>query len=166
MSAPRHTAPAMAPTHRLLAAGLVALGMSTAHAGGDHPRSRAPLLPLYQQECGACHVAYAPALLPAPSWQRLMSQLPRHFGTDASLDAASTRAITAWLADNAGGARRVAEAPPDDRITRASWFVREHRKVGATSGALPAVRSAANCAACHPAAEQGDFDEHAVRIPR
>ncbi|MCK7499838.1 MAG: hypothetical protein MZW92_62670 [Comamonadaceae bacterium] len=29
-----------------------------------------------------------------------------------------------------------------------------------------AVASAANCAACHPRADQGDFDEHDVSIPR
>jgi hypothetical protein len=31
-------------------------------------------------------------MLPAASWQRLMGNLPRHFGTDASLDAATTAA--------------------------------------------------------------------------
>ena len=30
-----------------------------------------PLLPKYQQECAACHVAYPPGMLPADSWQRL-----------------------------------------------------------------------------------------------
>ena len=30
----------------------------------------------------------------------------------------------------------------------------------------PAVKSASNCAACHTRADQGDFDEHTVRIPR
>jgi hypothetical protein len=30
----------------------------------------------------------------------------------------------------------------------------------------PAVKNAANCAACHTAAEQGDFRERNIRIPR
>ena len=46
------------------------------------------LLPAYVQECGSCHVPYPPGLLPNESWQRLMANLPQHFGTDASLDAA------------------------------------------------------------------------------
>jgi mono/diheme cytochrome c family protein len=28
------------------------------------------------------------------------------------------------------------------------------------------VKSAANCIACHTQADQGNFDEHTVRIPR
>lgn len=127
---------------------------------------RAPLLPLYQQECAACHVAYPPALLPAPSWRRLMGGLPQHFGTDASLDAPTAAHITTYLAANAGTSRRGREEPPQDRITRSAWFVREHREVAAASWKLPQVKSAANCAACHTTANQGVFNEHAVRIPR
>ena len=29
-----------------------------------------------------------------------------------------------------------------------------------------AARNAANCAACHTQSDQGDFNEHNVRIPR
>jgi hypothetical protein len=133
---------------------------------GTHDRGRVTLAPLYQQECGACHLAYPPQLLPAPSWQRLMAGLARHFGTDASLDGATAHTLATWLAANAGRSRRGAETPPDDRITRAAWFAREHRELAASTWKLPAVGSAANCAACHPAAGQGEFDEHAVRIPR
>ena len=64
---------------------VLALMAASAHADSD---SRVPLLPAYVQECGSCHVAFAPGLLPAASWQRLMADLGRHFGSDASLDAA------------------------------------------------------------------------------
>jgi hypothetical protein len=98
-----------------------------------------------------------------------MANLPRHFGTDASLDAASTQEITAWLLQHAGTSKRVKREPappPQDRISRADWFVSKHREVAASTWALPAVKSAANCAACHPGAEQGDFSERNIRIPR
>ena len=50
-----------------------------------------PVLPRYQQECAACHIAYPPRMLPAESWRRVLNGLPNHFGTDASLDAESVR---------------------------------------------------------------------------
>ena len=56
-----------------------------------------PLLPTYRQECSACHLAYPPGMLPAASWQRLLSGLPRHFGTDASLDPATLKAALKHL---------------------------------------------------------------------
>lgn len=135
------------------------------HADG-HRVSTVPRLPAYQQECGACHVAYPPGMLPAASWQRLMDNLPRHFGSDASLDAATARQVAAYLAANAGTFKRVREAPPQDRITRSTWFVRKHDEVPAAAWRSPAVKSPANCNACHAQANEGDFDEHRVRIPR
>lgn len=60
---------------------------------------------LYQRECGDCHVAYAPRLLPAADWRHILGALDRHFGVDASLDAATTNSIASWLDANAGRAR-------------------------------------------------------------
>jgi Dihaem cytochrome c len=130
---------------------------------------RVQLSPKYQQECAACHLAYPPGMLPAPSWQRLMNTLPQHFGTDASLDAASVRQIGDWLQAHAASGRwaqRDGASPPEDRITRSAWFLREHREIGAAIWARPSVKSPSNCAACHTRADQGDFDEHDIRIPR
>jgi hypothetical protein len=137
-----------------------------AWAEGDSPGLRVPLHPTYQQECASCHVAYAPGLLPVESWQRLMNDLPHHFGVDASLDAASTKTLSAWLAANAGASRRARAAPPGDRITKAAWFLREHGEVSAATWKRTSVKSPSNCSACHAQADQGDFDEDRVRIPR
>src|SRR5512146_2667484 len=52
---------------------------------------------LWQTECGSCHVAYPPRLLPAESWRAVMSGLDKHFGSDASLDPAAVREIGAFL---------------------------------------------------------------------
>ena len=149
---------------------LALLAAATAHAEDDERTGRAarlPLLPKYQQECAACHLAYPPGLLPPASWQRLMSGLEHHFGTDASLDAASTAQITRWLTANATSERRSGrDTPPEDRITRSRWFVHEHDEIGAAVWKRASVRSPANCAACHVGAERGDFSEHTVRIPR
>jgi diheme cytochrome c len=126
----------------------------------------APLLPTYAQECAACHIAFPPRMLPAESWHRLLSNLPRHFGADASLEPATVKELATWLAASAGTDRRVREAPPEDRITKSAWFVRKHGDVAAGVWRRPAVKSAANCNACHTQAAEGDFNEHTVRIPR
>jgi nitrate/TMAO reductase-like tetraheme cytochrome c subunit len=124
------------------------------------------LLPAYQQECAACHVAYPPTLMPAASWARIMGNLSKHFGTDASLDEAKGKELSGWLAAHAGTYKRVSEEPPQDRITRTAWFVRKHNEVSAAAWKLPAVKSAANCGACHTSADKGDYSERNIRIPR
>lgn len=126
----------------------------------------AQVLPLYKQECAACHTAYPPGLLPAPSWQRVMRGLDAHYGTDASLEPAQVQQITGWLVANAGTYKRVREEPPQDRLTRSAWFARKHREVDAAVWQRASVKSAAQCSACHTQADKGLFDEHQVRIPR
>jgi hypothetical protein len=56
---------------------------------------------LYLEECGACHFAYQPGLLPRESWQGIMLGLEDHFGESAELDAESSSKISAYLAENA-----------------------------------------------------------------
>lgn len=137
-----------------------------ASAAADGRLMPAQVLPIYKQECAACHMAYPPGMLPASSWQRLMTGLDRHYGTDASLEPAQVQQVSGWLQANAGTYKRVREAPPEDRITRSAWFVRKHREVDAAVWQRVSVKSAAQCTACHAQAEQGNFDEHQVRIPR
>lgn len=137
-----------------------------AAADGDSRAAKLPLLPSYKAECAACHIAYPPGLLPAASWQRLMTQLPHHFGTDASLDAATVAALSTWLSANAAEGRRAAQPPAEGRITRSAWFIRKHDEVPAATWKRPSIKSASNCMACHGGADRGDFNEHNVRIPR
>ena len=146
----------------LLAVGVV----SSAHA--DAVDARVTPLPQYQQECAACHMAYPPGLLPAASWQHLMGTLNKHYGTDASLDEASTRSISGWLKSNAGTYKRVSEAPPQDRITQSAWFLRKHRDGEVPTGVWKraSVGSPSNCVACHAQAAQGNFNERDIKIPR
>lgn len=142
---------------------LLACLLAPAAAMADRPLPAPP--PLVKEECGACHVPYSAALLPPESWARLMGGLDRHFGTDASVDPRLAKQIADWLAANAGG-KRAQVAPPEDRITRAAWFERKHRKVASSAWTLPSVKGASNCAACHPGSPQGDFNERDLRVPR
>lgn len=151
---------------QLALAGVLSLLALAPPAHADGPRLQSgPVLPAYRQECGSCHLAYPAGLLPASSWRRLMDGLEQHFGTDASLDAATTRQIDAWLQQHAATGGRTAQAPPQDRITQSSWFERKHRRIEAAVWQHANVKSAANCAACHAGAAQGDFDDDRIQMP-
>ena len=147
-----------------LAAGLGLAALSAAHADSGRMLPR-DMPASYTQECAACHTAYPPAMLPARSWQRIMTGLDQHYGTDASLDATTVRQLSAWLQAHAGTYKRVAEEPPEDRITRSAWFERKHRQIEPATWKLPSVNSAANCAACHAGADRGDYDDDNLQFP-
>jgi nitrate/TMAO reductase-like tetraheme cytochrome c subunit len=119
----------------------------------------------WQAECGSCHVTYPPSMLPAESWRAVMSGLDKHFGTDASVDAKTAAEIGAFLEKNAGRSRWTA-AKPTLRVTETRWFQHEHDEVSAVVWKSPKVKTPSNCAACHSGAEQGNFDDDDVRIPR
>ena len=121
---------------------------------------------VYTQECGSCHLAFPPNLLPKASWQRVMNGLDKHYASDASLDAATQKQIDTWLQTYGGQGKRAREEPPQDRITRSAWFERKHREVSAATFKRASIKSPANCTACHRDAAQGDFEEDRVRIPK
>lgn len=149
---------------------------STAWADGNANLAPAASNLKWKNECSACHMAYPPALLPERSWRKMMTGLGTHFGQDASLDAATAKEITDFLANNsaerAGGKRAkkltgslgLSETPL--RISEMAWFVREHDEIAPQVWKRPKIGGAANCNACHQGAEQGNFSEHQIRIPR
>lgn len=152
---------------RFVVFGFVAIGvLGGANAIADSNRHTAAASdPIWKAECGSCHIAYPPSLLPAESWRAVMAKLDKHFGVDASVDAKTAEEIGGFLEQNAGRSRGTS-AKPTLRITETRWFLREHDEVGAAVWKNPKVKTPANCAACHVGAEQGHFDEHSVRLPR
>lgn len=122
--------------------------------------------PQLKEECGSCHIVYPPNMLPAASWRALMANLNKHFGSDASLDAATQRELSILLQKEAGSNAGEASAKPVLRITETRWFQHEHDEVSARTWRNPKVKSPANCGACHTQAEQGKFNEHDIRMPR
>jgi hypothetical protein len=148
----------------------------TAAAQMEKPSSPGNPAAMWKAECSSCHMAYPPGLLPERSWRRLMAELEKHFGQNASLDPAATNAILGYLVENSaerGTNRRSARflrAIPTGatplRITENPYFIREHDDVSPEVWKLPNVGSPANCNACHTDAEQGSFSERNIRIPR
>lgn len=135
-------------------------------ACADGAKKPAPTNPVWQEECGSCHIAYPPRFLPAESWQQLMGSLEDHFGTDASIDAGTAATIEAFLTRNAKRSKtdtRATDAPL--RITEGRWFRREHDEIAAAKWKSAAIGSAANCGACHREADKGSFRERDIRIP-
>lgn len=144
--------------------GVFAVFMLVAHEAFAKDGQFAATSPNYRAECGSCHVAYPPALLPAGSWQGILNGLGKHFGTDASVDAKPLAELRAFLDSNAGRDRRASAGTPGLRITETDWFRREHREVPMATWKGAAVKSPANCAACHTGAESGDYSERGIRV--
>jgi hypothetical protein len=155
----------------LLFASVVLLGgmMSVAHADDDDDEGGHKSVvsnAKWQAECGSCHVAFPPRLLPAESWRAVMSGLDKHFGSDASLEAPDATEIGAFLEKHASKRKHESTATPLLRITETRWFKREHREVAESVWNNPKVKSPANCAACHIRAESGDYRERNIKVPR
>lgn len=153
--------------HALRRAALLALALPLAGAAlADGPRLGAASHPLYQQECGSCHVPYPPRLLPAASWNAVMDGLSTHFGNDASLTDQEAATIRQFLNTNAGRGAAQKDDKPMLRITETPWFVHEHsEEMPASVFRRKEVGSASNCGACHTQAAQGRYNEHDIRIP-
>ena len=117
---------------------------------------------VYKAECGSCHVAYPPALLGAGTWREIMRGLDRHFGTDAALGDSAHAQVRAYLEAGAGGPRREVRTL---RISDAAWFRKEHGEVNAAAWQSAAVKSPANCGACHRQADAGNYGERSLRVP-
>lgn len=143
---------------------LMMLVTAKINADDDEENYRIPApIPSYQEECGgACHIAFPPKMLPANSWEQIMKSLEQHFGSNATLDSDIGKGIALWLKANAS---HKAKTPPENRITRTKWFIHEHREISDNIWQRSAIRTAANCSACHINAAHGQFEEDGIHIP-
>lgn len=158
---------------RTMAAALLAMTGVAAPAQQAGPRTPEAA---WRSECTSCHMAYPPGYLPERSWRLLLSGLEKHFGADASMDAALLKAVTQYLMENSAersGDRRasrflqsIAAGAAPLRITETGYFKRKHDEVAPQIWQRPKVGGPSNCVACHSGAEKGDFSERNVRIPR
>lgn len=137
------------------------LGSTMAHADGG--KFSVPNNPKWKEECGSCHIAYPPQLLTGENWQRLMGGLDKHFEANAMLNPKDNQEILDFLQRHAG--RSGKNSASSLRISDTPWFTREHREVSNNTWYDPAVKSRANCTACHVNAERGDWSERGVKIP-
>jgi hypothetical protein len=131
--------------------------------------------PLYREQCGACHFAYQPELLPSGSWRRLLSGLSDHFGNPVTLDPKAGKAIGQYLEAHAADrssaeratkiVRSLGTATPL-RITEVPYIRHKHEEIPAEVFRRPSVGSLSNCTACHTTAASGIYEDDNVRIPK
>lgn len=130
----------------------------------------------YAKECGSCHFAYSPGMLPARSWERMMSRLDRHFGESLGLDGPVAAAIGRYLAQNAAdrspyaGSKVLMESIPEEltpariqAVPRLRTAHRVMREVIARNFRVK-VRTLVNCDGCHQRAAAGDFSLAELRV--
>ncbi|NEX20167.1 cytochrome C [Thiorhodococcus mannitoliphagus] len=176
----------------VLSLGSVSLAFSDSDDDDEHERNggwlspRADVAPVYNsiyaEECGACHMAYQPGLLPANAWAQIMNPaaLTDHYGDDASLSEALRAELAAYLTDNASDfssrTRSRAFAVSLDsgdnsgeslpRISTTAYFVRKHDELSPRMVKdNPEVGSFSQCNRCHQGATKGIYNEDQVRIP-
>ena len=131
--------------------------------------------PVYTENCGACHFAYQPGLLPSGSWEKILAGLSDHFGESIELDSESAKTISAYLRANSANysswklslkiMKRLGNQAPL-RITEVPYIRREHHEVQQKVLNRESIGSLSNCAACHTSAEKGIYDDDNVTIPR
>jgi len=138
---------------------------------GDYGYSSANQNPVYLDECGSCHMAYPPQLLPGASWQKIMQGLEDHFGENAEIDATTGESLENYLVQASSFRsyhkmfRNLGNQAPL-RITELPYFIHEHDEIPSRFiQANDKVSSLSQCNACHQAAERGQFDEDDVIIP-
>ena len=127
---------------------------------------------VYQEECGACHLAYPTGFLPAKSWQKILSSLDDHFGENAELDKETQGILESYLSQQGMRKsrfnrllRNFPKGTPT-RITELPYFKHKHREIPkkwVTNN--PKVGSFSQCDKCHQGAAKGNFEEDDVRIP-
>lgn len=130
----------------------------------------------YIKECGSCHFAYQPDLLPSASWEGLMSGLDKHFGENAELSAETQKTLLAYLTSHAAEksnswyavkfmkSLKAGVAPT--KISEIPYFIKEHREIPKKLIAENIdVKSISFCDKCHTDADTGGYSEHKLNIP-
>jgi len=157
-----------------------ASGGNSLFASERHTGHRPGVLPVqnqvYAEECGACHFAYPPGLLPAKNWKKIMTNLSNHFGDNAELEPAVEQALLSYAMENAADRalqkrsvkimRSLKGREASLRITELPYILHKHHEIPKRFIQGNAdVGSLSNCTACHTLGEKGIFEEHSVKIP-
>lgn len=139
---------------------------------------RGPALPdnsLWREECGACHLAFHPSLLPARSWKLMMQEQASHFEEDLYLEQDTVKEIETFLVENAAeqglteAAWKINRSIPKTetllRITETPYWIKKHQDISDVVWKHPKVNGKVDCAGCHLDAEAGTFEDAAMHLP-
>jgi hypothetical protein len=139
--------------------------------GGFAPASDAT----YRNECGSCHFAYLPGMLPARSWKAVVEGSANHFGESLSLPAATAQAIERYLVEHAAdrsdyrGSKLMLSRLADDatpvRITALPLMRLRHVVIRKLQSDGRVEAKLANCDSCHEKAATGSFAYSQIVVP-
>jgi len=178
-SVPAHTLLGVAIVVAAASWGLVMFGGHLKKTPEEtHVAFTGPPLPqneTWNTECGDCHLAFHPSLLPVRSWQRLLDEQNDHFGEELMLDQETIDELLAYSKANSAEQEATeaawrfnttiptSEAPI--KISATGYWKRKHQDIPDAVWKRPDIRSKTNCNACHLDAKQGWFEDAAMRIP-
>ena len=103
---------------------------------GEHHRQRGARQPdaamakapaVWKTECGSCHMAFPPGMLPATAWKKQMDTLQQHYGSNATLDAAD-EAIRDFLQLASAANRQPVPASKPGEPSTAWWHELRYRQ--------------------------------------
>ena len=130
----------------------------------------------YAEECGACHFAYQPGLLPSASWEKVMTSLEDHFGENAELEPEEQKVLTDYLIKQAAEfssykrstkiIRSLKKNKTPLRITEIPYIIKKHDELtSAMVTGNPEVKSLSYCDNCHTKAITGSYAEDDIIVP-
>jgi len=130
----------------------------------------------WETECGECHLAFHPTLLPARSWKLMMEQQHKHFDEDLDYDEETVAEILHFLITNASESglteaahkidKSVSKSNAPLRITETRYWKKKHEEIEDRYWKAKEVKSKTNCAACHLDAKTGWFEDSNMRLPK
>lgn len=130
----------------------------------------------WKDECASsCHSAFYPSLLPARSWEKILSRPADHYGDNVALDENSLKEILDFLLKSSAehgtteSSRKMlysihADEVPE-RITDVAYWKYKHDDISEDVYKRKTITSKSNCIACHPGAEVGSFEDEDIKIP-
>ena len=130
---------------------------------------------IYEKECGSCHFAYPAGLLPSSSWNKMMSNLDKHFGDDATVDEKTFQTLSSYLNENSAEksmqykrSRKIVEnlnGTIPYSISKMPYMKKKHQDIKEHLITQKEVKGLFNCTACHQNAKKGIFSDDDVKIP-
>jgi hypothetical protein len=105
----------------------------------------------------------------------MLAEQHDHFEEDLDLDDETLLEIQTFSMENAAESELTEPAwevnhstPPEQsplRITKTAYWIEQHQNIAAEIWQHPDVNFQGNCGACHLDAEQGTFEDAAMRLP-
>jgi cytochrome b len=176
--APSHVAVALAVLAAAAASGGAYVAFwspgDVARRQADDEATRTTLTQLpWTRECGSCHLAYSPALLPFASWRRTLEEQEKHFGEDLGiseekagqlLDYARAAPTPSWAAWKLASSVPAGEAPLE--VSATAFWRDAHSGLAESDFKPPRSAGRHDCEACHRDAASGIFHPRMIQMAK